>query len=947
MREMNAGLWKKLRVVCEHIRSFQPMGYAGLVGLGVLCLGISPGSTCSFAASRAGPDELFERFQSPASEARPFVRWWWGENRVATNEIVRELDLLKRAGIGGVEILPIGLGARPREGFSTPEKPWLSPEWCKVVKFTCDEAARRDMRVDMSHAYGWPAKGSWLRPEHRASIIYSSQQVVTGPTLYETPLNRLRNWKNGKSVLKYARLVPMQLGSLDEVLNFDSAAAGDTLRIEVPKGKFVLQTGILVREFRGDMLDHYDRDAVQAYHDHITEKMAPYFDGNLGSGIRSFFADSIEVAGSNWTRFFEKEFFARRGYSIQPWVSFVLPPYRDRFVPSAEMGEQLRKVRFDFNNTLVELIHENFIGGFHDWCRDNHVKSRLQVYGFPWHFGIETGYLIPDIPEGNNWLTVDEEKILRGAAWNKFASSAGHAKGRRVISTEAMTTVSERFEIPLDWVKRADDFNFITGINHSVLHGFNYSPPEVQWPGIIEFGTFFGENNTWWPFLPKWTQYNARLSQVFQDTKPVVEIALLGPASDARGEAGLDREAFHGKAWYAYDHLWKAVCNRGANVDLLGEATLDLADVSRGRIAVGPMRYKLLVLCDVQTVHLKTMLHLRDFVSAGGQVAVVGAAPSAAAGRTDAADETVAEIMQQLMKTAPDRVKTFAAPADEKDLNALSGRLLNEFSLDRAIRIQQPDPRLFQIHQKTESGRDVVFFCNQDAGAAVQSDIQFNGLSGAVSLWNPETGTRTVVAPEGTATLALSLSAGESKLFVFEDAHASEVRAAFDPLPVTCSADRFFPVQTPWCVELHDVDGAVSEITLPELADFSEIPELDTFAGTAVYHAAVQLEPGWETISLGAINGVSELTVNGISAGSRWYGSHEYDIAGLLRNGSNDLEVKVTTLLFNRMRNYKNGAYLWHKDREAKRRQVVSAGMPGPVVLGKQGAARCTVPGGR
>ena len=316
MRDMNIGFRKKLHAVYGYIRCFQHIGSAGTLGLAFLYLSLSPVLPCSLAASPSGEEELFKRFLNPSAEARPFVRWWWGDNRVEAKEIVRELDLLKEAGIGGVEIVPIGLGIRPQAGLTTPELPWLSPEWCELVRFTCDEAAKRDMRVDMSHAYGWPAKGAWLLPEHRASTIYSSQQVVTGPTVHETPLSQLRDWKNGKSVLEYARLVPLQLGSPEEVLNFDSAVSGDTLRIEVPEGKFVLQTGILVKEFKGDMLDHYDREAVQAYHDHITEKMAPYFDGNLGSGIRAFFADSIEVGGSKWTRFFEREFSARRGYDL-------------------------------------------------------------------------------------------------------------------------------------------------------------------------------------------------------------------------------------------------------------------------------------------------------------------------------------------------------------------------------------------------------------------------------------------------------------------------------------------------------------------------------------------------------------------------------------------------------------------------------------------------------
>ena len=54
-----------------------------------------------------GTEQLYTEFQHPASEYRPFVRWWWNGDKVEADELVRELRLLKEAGIGGVEINPI------------------------------------------------------------------------------------------------------------------------------------------------------------------------------------------------------------------------------------------------------------------------------------------------------------------------------------------------------------------------------------------------------------------------------------------------------------------------------------------------------------------------------------------------------------------------------------------------------------------------------------------------------------------------------------------------------------------------------------------------------------------------------------------------------------------------------------------------------------------------
>ena len=65
------------------------------------------------------------------------------------------------------------------------------------------------------------------------------------------------------------------------------------------------------------------------------------------------------------------------------------------------------------------------------------------------------------------------------------------------MSSEAMTNIQGVFSATLAAVKKNDDFNFISGINHSVLHGYNYSPPEAGFPGWVRFGAYFSDQNTW------------------------------------------------------------------------------------------------------------------------------------------------------------------------------------------------------------------------------------------------------------------------------------------------------------------------------------------------------------------------------------------------------------------------------------------------------------------
>ena len=101
------------------------------------------------------PSGLFALFQHPASRYAPFVRWWWNGNKVEASEIIRELRLLKDAGVGGVEINPI---AFPSSGDDLGKKSltWLGDEWINMLQVAFDEAKRLGMTCDLIVGSGWP-----------------------------------------------------------------------------------------------------------------------------------------------------------------------------------------------------------------------------------------------------------------------------------------------------------------------------------------------------------------------------------------------------------------------------------------------------------------------------------------------------------------------------------------------------------------------------------------------------------------------------------------------------------------------------------------------------------------------------------------------------------------------------------------------------------------------
>ncbi len=97
--------------------------------------------------------DLYSLFKNPPLYYHPFVRWWWNGNKVEAKELVRELRLLKDAGIGGVEINPVEFPTRfEGDDMGKPSLKWLSDEWIDMLKMVFDEAK---IPGDDLRSYSW------------------------------------------------------------------------------------------------------------------------------------------------------------------------------------------------------------------------------------------------------------------------------------------------------------------------------------------------------------------------------------------------------------------------------------------------------------------------------------------------------------------------------------------------------------------------------------------------------------------------------------------------------------------------------------------------------------------------------------------------------------------------------------------------------------------------
>jgi hypothetical protein len=927
----------------------------------------------TLSCSKERQDSFYQGFVDPPAEARPFVRWWWNGNHIEADEIKRELDIMKKAGIGGIEINPIAMPEYAKK-IGTQPVPWLSKEWNQLLALTCQEAHKRDMIADMIVGSGWPFGGEFLKPEEITQRVMVNRIPVNGPSILNLSYSNLLDKMNEEHYIEQAEsnevffisLVPVNASDETEAIDLMEFYQNNTLRYSVGKGQYNLIYGVLQKGHRkitqgtlgasGNAMDHYSKQVTQDYLLRL-KKISEDTGIPLKDLLRALFCDSIELAGANWTDQLLNIFSDTYGYELKPYMPFVFyktdkdsayweNEYKFQF------RDELRRVRYDYNRLLVDVFLNNFTRTFKDFCAENELQCRYQAYGTPFLMGMLEGYMIPDIPEANNWLYSWQFPPIKPTKmndprwkwrkrhgymiWNLYAAAGGHLNGRRIISCESMTNTRGVYKTSLEMIKQHDDMNFISGITHSVLHGYSYSPPEAGFPGWIKYGTFFSPQNTWWPYFNLWADYNSRLSYVFQNSQPAKTIALLGPTGDIWSNIGLNRTYFHMHPWYLHE-LWEPISQNGSSCEYLNEKIIQEAEKKDGKLIYGPMDYETLWLCGIESMQPATAQAIKKYVETGGQIMLIDSIPHRSLSLIDADsnDFVISSVFDKLKKEYPQQVKIISRPNDQDNLIEWVSEIIDQMDISRNVKISVPDPGLYQIYQQKEE-RDIYFFTNTWRNKKLEFTAEFPVENKVPWIWDPETGIRNVYPFTGvTNVLNITLKPLQSLLLVFEP----NLEKQTTHTRVVENQNDYQKLEKPWKLTFKHANGKEFKRTFQNLKEFTSTSDsvLHSFAGKVIYETILDAEDNYSILRLNDVNdGVTEVYVNGKKVGVRWYGEHTYDLEDYLKQGENSLKVVYTAILANYCTHLKDNPAaqrytnaFWDKDGYS----LVPVGIEGPVRL--------------
>ncbi|RRB03950.1 glycosyl hydrolase [Larkinella rosea] len=130
------------------------------------------------ALAFAQPQSLQQGFQAPPNSAKPRVWWHWMNGNITVEGITKDLEWMKRAGIGGFQNFDASL----LTPSVTPKKlVFMTPEWKTAFQHTTNLAKKLGLEMAIAGSPGWSVTGGpWVAPGDAMKKYVWSETRVTG-----------------------------------------------------------------------------------------------------------------------------------------------------------------------------------------------------------------------------------------------------------------------------------------------------------------------------------------------------------------------------------------------------------------------------------------------------------------------------------------------------------------------------------------------------------------------------------------------------------------------------------------------------------------------------------------------------------------------------------------------------------------------------------------------
>lgn len=153
----------------------------------------------------------------------------------------------------------------------------------------------------------------------------------------------------------------------------------------------------------------------------------------------------------------------------------------------------------------------------------------------------------------------------------------------------------------------------------------------------------------------------------------------------------------------------------------------------------------------------------------------------------------------------------------------------------------------------------------------------------------------------------LQLDARASEFVLLRDGKRLPLTLHPQGMRSALTASGSTPLEGTWTVDFPEGSGAPAQIALDALTDWKDHPDpgVHYFSGTGTYHKTFEYtlpkDGSRVWLDLGDVQNMAEVRLNGHPCGILWHAPFSMDVTEALREGENELEIRVTNLWVNRM----------------------------------------------
>jgi alpha-L-rhamnosidase len=720
------------------------------------------------------------------------------------------------------------------------------------------------------------------------------------------------------------------------------------------------------------VVDHFNSRATAAALDYFDAHIFSGDVNSLNSTFGGdMFEDSLEdtVSGTDnmlWTGGFLSQFSHRRGYDLRRLLPLIFVPglqqfshptgdeYAD-FTPAYDLPNGIgERVRHDYFDTLTDLYADEHLAPEQAWAHRHNMPFSAQV-GYGQTLDVSRLATKVDVPSTEVWwggdygVNTPENTSLD---FYRVMSSGAHISGKPRVTAETGDRIGRTYVMqPADYWEQINRL-YSGGVTQISLIDVDYPDgPGSVWPGWDPF-KFVTE--PWTPNWPQWrdwkplTAYMGRAQYLLEQGKPRVDLLIYRDNFTGTGVDGSQvGKGFVTGTNFAPDiaaPIWKdgaALQKAGYTYDFTDPVTLrTLGDVAGKRLSPNGPAYKALIvdpaLNYVSGISGKAAQRILDHARDGLPVVLVGDLPTTGTSNASPASEDVqtASAFHDLL-ALPD----VRHVANQSDVPAA----LADLQVEPSVAMSSPE-LVHPVHRVTAHG-DYWYLWNESRspikltvtlpshGAPYRADLWTGELTPLGQYQQTPADTRIPVSLPAQGAIAIMFARGTEPPLHALSSTAADVEALGEgrfeidsdqaghftttwsngtrssvTLPQPAPADQI----DAWHLHVDNAGPSGTQpidVDLSQLADWRDIPALQSASGSASYTAHVSVPATWldehhgVKLSLGDVEGAIQVFVNNrlVSPQTLAPTGQEWPIEGLLHPGSNELRIQLDSTLINRI----------------------------------------------